>query len=340
MNEIVNIFRRIIDRVSHIWDTEAEAINSKYGNIAHTVSGAARHLYAGDAAAHHAIVKYQQSIAELGMHSLKPLDTTPISGLNNLVYIGRSDRGYRSVYKPAYLEHMIEFQGEPVRYGLPRGGGGLGKREVAAFRINQLLGFSLVPPTAIVEGPYGPGALQLWVHSSPSHPQAARLRLQGELHRRLSPNEINELTRLNSKYPIEQREMMAVLDYVIANTDRHLLNYRTGRNGNIVAIDHSYSFPDTPDSRFGVRSDFTFEFQGVKLNDDVLSLVRKVEPNELSAALKDLDLSDRAIDGTLSRFAEISAHGMITGGAWPGEIRPGILRGVPTQWIPSGWLDS
>ncbi|WP_189094524.1 hypothetical protein [Nocardia jinanensis] len=143
-------------------------------------------------------------------------------------------------------------------------------------------------------GPYGPGSVQEWVQSTRGVSILA--------------------------YSRPERQQMAVLDYVMANTDRHWDNYLTRPGGEVVAIDHGLAFPEAPDPRAGIRSDFVKAFHNDKLDDDIMRSVKAVDPRELRAALEDLQLSDTAIEGALARLAEIRKNGMITGAEWP-DIR-------------------
>ncbi|NUS92587.1 MAG: hypothetical protein HOQ36_09270 [Nocardia sp.] len=114
---------------------------------------------------------------------------------------------------------------------------------------------------------------------------------------------------------------MAVLDYVMANSDRVWQNFRTGPRGDVIAIDHSLAFPEAPDPRGGIRSDFVKAYHNYPLDDvEVLRAVDALDPKELRAALEDLRLSEPAISGALNRLAEIKEHHMITGAEWP-DIR-------------------
>jgi uncharacterized repeat protein (TIGR03843 family) len=69
------------------------------------------------------------------------------------------DRGeLKAVYKP--------LRGEMPLWDFPPGT--LAAREVAAYRTSQALGWDLVPPTVLrVDGPAGPGSLQLFVDADP-----------------------------------------------------------------------------------------------------------------------------------------------------------------------------
>ena len=57
------------------------------------------------------------------------------------------------VYKP--------FEGERPLWDFPRRT--LGLREVAAYQVSRIGGFDCVPVTVLIDGPFGPGSLQVWV---------------------------------------------------------------------------------------------------------------------------------------------------------------------------------
>lgn len=62
-----------------------------------------------------------------------------------------------AVYKPA--------QGESPLWDFPEGT--LYKREYLAYRVSQALGWGVVPPTVLRDGPYGAGSLQLFIDAQP-----------------------------------------------------------------------------------------------------------------------------------------------------------------------------
>ena len=69
------------------------------------------------------------------------------------------------VYKPVAGERPLwDFPGKT-----------LAQREVAAYEVCQALGWELVPPTVLRDGPYGQGMCQLWIGPAPdSAPDAVR----------------------------------------------------------------------------------------------------------------------------------------------------------------------
>ncbi|MFQ6225800.1 hypothetical protein [Nocardia sp. NPDC002869] len=285
------------------------------------------------------------SAFEQAMRDMGPRKPQPLGGGISTTFLADTPAGSRSVYKPAHLENLplIDFGGiTRLRYGIPVGRGHLAAREVSAYRLDEALGFGRVPPTGLVNGPFGPGSNQQWVISGWSHPARVIRRLArikpGVRKIRLSPSLVEEIWETCLHYPRVQRDQMAVLDYVMGNSDRHAFNFRTDRHGGIVAIDNALSFPEAPDSRFGIRSDFVSRSLHTDLCPEVLERVRSVDPEYLRAAWTDAGLSDKAITGALARLQEIADNGAIHGTAWPGPIEGSwISTGTPN--LPDGWID-
>lgn len=70
---------------------------------------------------------------------------------SNATFVGEID-GVRVVYKPV--------AGERPLWDFPHGT--LAGREVASYVVSEALGWNVVPPTVLGEGPHGPGMVQLW----------------------------------------------------------------------------------------------------------------------------------------------------------------------------------
>ena len=70
---------------------------------------------------------------------------------SNATFVGEVD-GVRVVYKP--------IAGERPLWDFPDGT--LAAREVAAYVVSEALGWDIVPPTILGDGPHGPGMVQLW----------------------------------------------------------------------------------------------------------------------------------------------------------------------------------
>ena len=187
--------------------------------------------------------------------------------------------GPSAVYKPAKGEY------EGLRTSIA--GDTYWQNEVAAYATDQMLGFDLVPTTAVLDVPSGIGSVQEWVDGN---------RLPVEFHD-----------------PIDNQKM-AVLDYVIGNTDRHSNNYITSAEGRPAAIDNGLSFPR--DTSEPLRSTFFPDVVGKRLDPSVLDAVRSVDRGDFSAMLKAHGLPPGAVTGAVDRLAEIQRCGEVQGRAW------------------------
>jgi hypothetical protein len=221
---------------------------------------------------------------ELQNRRINSLSNLGPGGNANEAFKAELDDGTNAVYKP------VSGEDASLRQDIT---GDLGRREVAASRVDQMLGFDRVPTTTMVDGPHGPGSLQRFSEGSSDGLDA-------------------------NQYPRQQQQQMAVLDYITGNTDRHQGNYLTGPDGSVVAIDHGYSFPDG--ERDYIRSDFVRDHMYQPLDADVIDAVRNVDPNDMRNMLQQSGLSDSAIDLTIGRLTEIQRNGMITGIGWRGAI--------------------
>lgn len=116
-----------------------------------------------------------------------------------------------AVYKPR--------KGERPLWDFPRGT--LYQREVAAFVVSEALGFSFVPPTVARAGPYGIGALQLFIE----HDEEAHL-----------------FTMQREGGYEDVLLQLTAFDYLINNADRKSGHCLKGRDERLWAIDHGICF--------------------------------------------------------------------------------------------------
>jgi uncharacterized repeat protein (TIGR03843 family) len=143
------------------------------------------------------------------------LDVRPLWYSSNYVYLcqmcGAGGEEFAAVYKP--------LKGENPLWDFPHGA--LYKREVGAYRLSQLLGWGMVPPTVARGGPHGVGSVQLYVeHDSESHFFVQR--------------EAPELR--------EQLQRMCLFDVVANNADRKGGHCLLDADGKIWGIDHGLCF--------------------------------------------------------------------------------------------------
>ncbi|CAM5311253.1 MULTISPECIES: SCO1664 family protein [Streptomyces] len=165
------------------------------------------------------------------------------------------------VYKPV--------AGEQPLWDFPDGT--LAQREVAAHEVCAALGWELVPPTVLREGPYGPGMVQLWIdqpEDAPEEPGAGagtaapgaagapglvpvgRLLALADAERPAPAGwraiGLAEVpgggTALLVHADDARLRRLAVLDAVINNSDRKGGHLLTTADGRLYGIDHGVTF--------------------------------------------------------------------------------------------------
>lgn len=123
-----------------------------------------------------------------------------------------------AIYKPR--------QGETPLWDFPHGT--LCQRELAAYLVSQALGWRLVPPTVMRVGPYGKGAVQLFVDADFSQ------------HYFTFRDEAGLLPTLRA---------IAAFDLVINNADRKAGHTLRDEHDRVWAIDHGVCFHVQPKLR-------------------------------------------------------------------------------------------
>jgi hypothetical protein len=140
-------------------------------------------------------------------------DCRPVWYSSNAVYLAQmclDGQVFGAIYKPG--------RGERPLWDFPEG---LYPREVAAYRLSQLLGWPFVPPTVLRDGPEGPGSLQLYIqHDAEEHFFVQRDR----------PELLPQLQR------------MCVFDLIANNADRKGGHCLLDKDGRIWGIDHGLCF--------------------------------------------------------------------------------------------------
>lgn len=97
--------------------------------------------------------------------------------------------------------------------------GNLAQREVAAYLVSELGGFSVVPPTVLRDGPFGEGMVQQWIE------------IDGTI-------DLAEFYRSDNQY----LRKMALFDAVVNNTDRKIGHLLPLTNGVVLGCDHGVTF--------------------------------------------------------------------------------------------------
>lgn len=192
-----------------------------------------------------------------------------------------------NIYKPEAGENYEGlFHFRPYR-------GAQADREIAAYRLDEALGFGRIPPTARtagVNGPEsarnGPGMIQQFVDSG-------------------SAREVAE-------YNDGQQQQVAVLDYIMGNLDRRPANYRTVYHADgtfdLLAIDHGRAFPESLDPlEAPMKSDFLAAWagKGENLQPEILAALDRVDIARLHTALSDTGMSENSVQGAVERLQHL-----------------------------------
>jgi uncharacterized repeat protein (TIGR03843 family) len=195
-----------------------------------------------------------------------------------------------AVYKPN--------AGERPLWDFPDGT--LAEREVAAYELSVALGWPIVPPTVLREGPAGPGMVQLW----------------------LDVDETVEITRFMRRRDLEALRQIAVFDAVINNADRkggHLLPLPDGR---VYGVDHGVTFHAEDKLRTVL-----WQWAGDRLTGETCAALEKLRCDLDGAVGQRLGelLTRREVSRTRSRVDRLlaSRRHPEPGGEWP-----------PVPWPP------
>ncbi len=170
----------------------------------------------------------------------------------------------------------------------------LARREVAAFLVSEASGWGIVPPTVLRDGPFGEGAVQLWIDIDPT------VDIVGMV--------IGDDSRLRR---------IAAFDAAINNTDRkggHLLPIDGGKH--IFGVDHGVTFSTYPKLRTVL-----WGWRGTRFEADEREGLQRIADGlrgDLARELAAL-LSRAEIAATRRRVDELLAVGRFPypSGDWP-----------------------
>jgi hypothetical protein len=176
--------------------------------------------------------------------------------------------------------------------------GTLYRREVASYLLSRRLGWNLVPPTVVREGPHGVGSLQLYVQPTSDG---------------LDPHEFWGRRTI-------ENERIVMFDHVANNADRKLSHCLIDAFGHIWGIDHGLTFNEAPKLRTVM-----WQFAGMPISAPL--------KGDLAAILADGDgyqsdfaelLTRREIQSFLRRVERL--HSL---GCYP-DLNP--YRNIPYGW--------
>lgn len=196
--------------------------------------------------------------------------------------------GHLGIYKPMTGERPLhDFRS-----------GSLYARERASYLLNRALGWNIVPPTVVREGPHGIGSLQIYVSSR---------------------SDVAEDYEFWGARTLEN-ERLVLFDHLANNADRKITHCLLSTSGKVVGIDHGLTFNEVPKLRT-VLWQFAGRPIGKSMRDDLQKLV--AGPKGLTDQLTEL-LTAQEIAAFWER-----ADAMLRTGRYP--------RLDPNRNIPYGW---
>lgn len=203
-----------------------------------------------------------------------------------LVTVRDEELATLAVYKPQGGERPLW----DFRYGT------LGLREVAAHLVCEALGWGMVPPTVLRQGPYGLGSVQFFVHA------------QEDAH---------FFTIHDDPAYLEDLQRLAAFDVIANNADRKSGHCLVDFEGRLWAIDNALTFHAEPKLRTVI-----WMFAGQPLPDRIvadLQALRGVlaEDSQLDEALRHL-LDKREVTAFHRRLENLMEAGRFPE---PGEGR-------------------
>ncbi|MBO9365637.1 MAG: SCO1664 family protein [Roseiflexus sp.] len=209
-----------------------------------------------------------------------------------LVTVRDGDLQGLAVYKPR--------RGERPLWDFPRGT--LCQREFAAFLLSEALGWSLVPPTVLRDGPYGYGSVQLYIDCD----QDAHL-----------------FTMQKEGGYEDQLARLAAFDILSNNADRKSGHCLKGTDGRLWAIDHGICFHAEPKLRTVL-----WDYAGEPICEEIMA--------DLRALREDIRNRGQFIRALEALLAPEEVHAfrrrldrLIETGCYPD---PGAARHIP--WPP------
>ncbi len=208
------------------------------------------------------------------------------SNITLLAEVSRDGETALAVYKP--------LRGERPLWDFPPG---LYRREVAAYRLGEALGWALVPPTIErSDAPHGPGSLQLFVEAD---------------------FEQHYLTLAERAEHREQFQRICLFDLLTNNADRKSGHCLLAADGRVWAIDNGLMFHAEPKLRTVI-----WEFAGQPIPHHLLADLRRLAKGGVPADVAELiePAEQHALLGRARALAKRRAFPQDASGArypWP-----------------------
>ena len=228
------------------------------------------------------------------LDALRTAELDPIgwlAGSSNHAMVVRAQAGSQqllAVWKPT--------AGERPLFDFPIGT--LTRREVGAFLVSEALGWGIVPPTLLREGPAGEGMLQAWIETDPL---------------------ADVIAMVNEDDPRLRR--VALFDAIVNNTDRKAGHLLPIEGGHLFAVDHGVTFSPVPKLRTVL-----WAWEGQPFHAEEAAGLARVaaalagarRPGPLATALSE-HLAAAEIQATRARVAQLVAAGVFPSPSpdWP-----------------------
>lgn len=218
---------------------------------------------------------------------------------SNATFVGLLD-GTRVVYKPVAGERPLWDFPDAV----------LAHREVAARHVSEALGWDVVPPTWLGDGPHGPGMLQVWQDADPEDEAVtlvpADARPPGWCHVLDGLDAEDRLVSLVHEDSAGLRRM-AVLDVLTNNADRKGGHVLAMPGGHRYGVDHGLTFHTDPKLRTVL-----WGWMGRPLEAEEIAGVRRVRDGLEGALLADLAelLGEPELTTLVARCDRLLAEGV------------------------------
>lgn len=202
--------------------------------------------------------------------------------------------------------YIVSHQGREVGVYKTRRNEAAIRNEIAAWHVDRTLGLQVVPFVCRWTGPHGAGVLVEYIENH--GPVALFADTEGQ--------------------------RVAVLDYVMASGDRHMLNSLRRTDGRIAAIDNEYALPERLSNGANMmRSVYVASHLNRPLDGSLVQELQGVDPQKLAGRLQSLGYSPMTAGWSAARLAEIQFAGRITGENWGCAILNGLLQVV----YPAGY---
>lgn len=139
--------------------------------------------------------------------------------------------------------------------------------EIAAYKVDKIFNFDLVPITVQRKIGNEKGSVQLFV------------------------SEAKMASEVKSAIIIkENRAKLEILDYLILNSDRHKDNYLISQHGKIIAIDHGISFNNSSHAykskRRPIFTQKVFDYLGTQEGKKLMSVLKSTTDKEIKKELR------------------------------------------------------